>query len=384
MDKRIWKPLAMTLAVSAASVSYAHADVDIDNDGLIEISTLQQLDLMRYDLAGTSLNGDSTGCPVTGCNGYELVADLDFDTNGNGIADAGDLFWNAGEGWDPVGIDLSNQFTARFNGNGHSISNLWIDTAYKDSAALFGYVASNSIDNLTFISPKVVGSNAGILATDSYQSNINNITIVDGDLKRVSGHAGGLVASAEYTTISDVNVEAVILNIAIRNYFSGIGGVIGYAGNLEVKRASFSGTVNATQTYYAGGIVGFAGEALYIDDSAVMDAEISSHSSSGGLVGAAWQALTIDNAIFVGEVNGGNPHPIGGYADGNANVVITDTYWDSEISGIYTSGSGEPRTTAELKCPTMPGDLTCDPSLYSGWDDTIWDFGTASDYPVLR
>ena len=54
--------LATTVAVTLGQVANAAADVDIDDDGLIEISTLQQLDLMRYDLAGTSLNGDSTGC----------------------------------------------------------------------------------------------------------------------------------------------------------------------------------------------------------------------------------------------------------------------------------------------------------------------------------
>ena len=47
--------LATTVAVTLGQVANAAADVDIDDDGLIEISTLQQLDLMRYDLAGTSL-----------------------------------------------------------------------------------------------------------------------------------------------------------------------------------------------------------------------------------------------------------------------------------------------------------------------------------------
>ncbi|MBQ0780589.1 MAG: hypothetical protein KBT79_07255 [Thalassolituus oleivorans] len=114
--------LATTVAVTLGQVANAAADVDIDDDGLIEISTLQQLDLMRYDLAGTSLNGDSTGCPATGCNGYELVNDLDFDTNGNGVADAGDEFWNNGDGWEPVGVGYSDTFTANLLGNGHSLN----------------------------------------------------------------------------------------------------------------------------------------------------------------------------------------------------------------------------------------------------------------------
>ena len=43
------------------------------------------------------------GCLYRECVGYELDANLDFDTNGNGSADAGDAYWNDGEGWLPIG-----------------------------------------------------------------------------------------------------------------------------------------------------------------------------------------------------------------------------------------------------------------------------------------
>ena len=76
-------------------------DADSDGDGLIEIKNATMLNNMRYDLAGTSYKtsatqttGNSNGCPPVvngsgGCNGYELMADIDLlsllDTNGNGI-----------------------------------------------------------------------------------------------------------------------------------------------------------------------------------------------------------------------------------------------------------------------------------------------------------
>ena len=64
-------------------------DVDADGDGLIEISTVAQLNMMRYNLAGTNLTitadatGNSMGCgggrhangtAITACNGYEQMA----------------------------------------------------------------------------------------------------------------------------------------------------------------------------------------------------------------------------------------------------------------------------------------------------------------------
>ena len=61
------------------------------------------------------------GCPSEGCIGYELSANLDFDTNGSGDADAGDAYWNDGGGWDPIG-DGDFGFNATFDGNGYTIS----------------------------------------------------------------------------------------------------------------------------------------------------------------------------------------------------------------------------------------------------------------------
>ena len=87
-------------------------DYDADDDGLIEIRTLAQLDATRHDLNGNGVVTtfrlgtftisdaaafaaafpspfDRLGCGFDGCSGYELLADLDFDTNGNGIQMAG-------------------------------------------------------------------------------------------------------------------------------------------------------------------------------------------------------------------------------------------------------------------------------------------------------
>ena len=64
-----------------------------------------------------------------GCDGYELAADLDFDTNGNGRADAGDDYWNDGSGWMPIGTQVFfsiDTYNATFEGNNHVIANLFI------------------------------------------------------------------------------------------------------------------------------------------------------------------------------------------------------------------------------------------------------------------
>ena len=72
---------------------------DHDRDGLIEIHDLAMLHNMRYNLAGTSYKesandagANALGCPDTGCNGYELVSDLDFDKDGDDTTWSGDSY----------------------------------------------------------------------------------------------------------------------------------------------------------------------------------------------------------------------------------------------------------------------------------------------------
>ena len=108
-------------------------DYDADNDGLIEIVNLAQLDAVRHDLDGDGVAiqegmvaytaafpvaATGMGCPSGGgCTGYELETDLDFDTNGNGRADAGDDYGGSGFGWLPIGKGGFPLY-ATFEGNG--------------------------------------------------------------------------------------------------------------------------------------------------------------------------------------------------------------------------------------------------------------------------
>ena len=112
---------------------------DSDGNGLIEIDSLLRLHNMRHNLAGTSYRTSATsfnhtqGCPLRGCNGYELTGDLDFDFDfdgstwsvdgdGNYSLDAGDsrspYFVVTNGGWQPIGTSAFNPFTAVFEGNG--------------------------------------------------------------------------------------------------------------------------------------------------------------------------------------------------------------------------------------------------------------------------
>ena len=259
-------------------------DVDIDNDGLIEINDLQQLDWMRHNVDGTARddgagNASDEGCPTTGCNGYELMSDLDFDTNGDSVIDTNDIYFDydndgSNNGWLPIPSYISN-----FDGNGHIIHNLFINRPLADA--------------------ETNGRNIGLFASVSKERiEIRNLTLMAGS---VIGHerVGGLAGSAGATS------QSIYRNLHTDLSVSGsteVGGLIGFTGvGVTIEESSTSGTVMGTGDY-VGGILGWAAF------SGIYDSEASGSVSSagnyiGGLAGFG-TPLTIRDSIARGDVSG--------------------------------------------------------------------------------
>ena len=197
---------AATLKPTPAGSGARDRDYDADQDGLIEVSNLAQLAAIRADLNGDGVSPapayaaafpdamPGMGCPDnTGCIGYELVANLDFDTNGSGAADAGDAYWNDGAGWQPIGDDHLNTFNTAFDGNGYTIANLYINQSDIDIMGLFGVANPDSdIRNIGLTSVNVSGNYyVGGLVGVNYGTidNANTAGAVSG----VRHNVGGLV-----------------------------------------------------------------------------------------------------------------------------------------------------------------------------------------------
>ncbi|WP_444891952.1 choice-of-anchor U domain-containing protein [Microbulbifer sp. TRSA001] len=144
------------LSMEGVSADASPSDLDIDNDGLIEIRNFTDLNEIRNNLDGSTLYSSNYGCPESGCYGFELTKDLNFDTNGDSYVDANDEYWNEGLGWEPIGTS-ENPFTATFEGNGYSINNLYINlnggvlTVLNGYTGLLGNVQSAEIRNFTIV-----------------------------------------------------------------------------------------------------------------------------------------------------------------------------------------------------------------------------------------
>ena len=126
-------------------------DVDDDNDGLIEINSLDDLHNIRHNLAGTSYKtndtdpGNINGAPGSGLKGYELTRDLDFNDPTSYETNEVNTAWTRGEGWLPIGNNSTDNDNTRFSGilegNGYTITNLMIsnDLSY---IGLFGRIGT--------------------------------------------------------------------------------------------------------------------------------------------------------------------------------------------------------------------------------------------------
>ncbi len=351
---------AASSAVVSVIARSGGTDYDPDGDNLIEVATTSQLSAIRYDLGGMGLLGvadgddadaykeafpffnESSTCPGT-CAGYELSNDLDLSSVGN---------------WTPLGGGSPLEYyTAVFEGNGHVISNLRIESPSLNNAGLFSAVGVGGRIRNVGLRDVFVSVGAGV-------------------------HTGALVGRNEG------RVAAC--------YVLG-GSVDGQAGRVK-------------GVWGAGGLAGANGGAViasYADVGVHADAH-----TAGGLIGEAIAGSVVSASYSVGMVSGGRygGSTVRGGLLGRRNESDADkydvqaSYYDRGRSGQTSCCGGQTppssdaqtsRTSLQLRAPTSAV------GIYAGWDkldvdgvdqlddddlndDAPWDFGSGFDYPVLR
>ena len=326
-------------------------DIDKDGNGLIEIYDLEGLNEMRHQLDGsghkTSASGTKStqGCPESGCIGYELMKDLDFNADTSYRTTSNKVTWTTASGWSPIGSN-SNRFSGVFEGNGHTISNLYIDRNRNDIGLFAVTAATAQIQNIKLLNATIqgaidvgslVGSNFGLIIN----SDVTTATIVG------NSQIGGLVGANRGDIISSFAYADVI-------GFSNVGGLVG-DNTSNITNTYAAGTVSSTQTVsHAGGLVGANGSSGSIRNSYAVSRVMP---------------LTDENSLVGGLV-------------GDDSGSITASYWDKTVNAdLMTSDGDGAKTTAELKTPTAPGATSTD--TYYGWRTTAWDFGDNTHYPTL-
>ena len=369
-------------AAMIAIDGYAVHDYDTDNDGLIEISTADQLNAIRWDTDGdgtptddpTTTADDETesyyaafpsplprmGCPASGCRGYEI---------GTGAAGEAAITialnvapYNTGDGWVPI-----PEFTATLDGNGNTVN----DLTRSSTAQL---------------------SNVGLFHTIGRTGVVRNLGVTEA-LARGVTTIGALAANNEGLILASYSTGVVddVTSPVNREEYGGLVGVNHASGRIYASYSEALVRISASGSpKNVGGLVGVNHGTIvasYAEGATESTNLASSVNGFGGLVGRNHGRIHASYATGGGAILGTGTDISGLVGAAEEGSSVTASYWDTQTSGRSVSAGGEGKTTAELKLPTGYS------GIYAGWNvdlnrdgigDDPWDFGTTSQYPQLR
>ena len=246
----------------------------------------------------------------------KLTADINLTNYCHAAEDGMELL-----SWIPVG-NFDNPWKGNMDGQGHTISNLYIKTA-QSNVGLFGCIEDATIQDLIFDTAKVENVNTiykntfctGILAgfarayVHSYPAHIKGIKTTDNCTVIGQVRTGGIVGQ------TNINLEICENHSSVKGGTE-VGGIAGDSNNINIKRCTNYGTV-VNDDYYIGGIIGEA-QSTSLEDCANYGKITSTGWRAGGIAGLTFANSSIQNVFSYGDVTNtkDNPGIIIGYVNG--------------------------------------------------------------------
>ena len=242
-----------------------------------------------------------------------LTADIDLKNYCHAAEDGKELL-----SWIPIGND-NNRWKGNMDGQGHTISNLYIKTA-QDYVGLFGYNDGATIQDLTFDYAKVENVSTtttydtGILAGHAYgdsPSHIKGIKTTENCTVIGQEDTGGIVGFAY------INLENCENHSCVKGAYY-VGGIAGSSAEKNIKRCTNYGTVD-NDGRYIGGIIGNA-YGTSIEDCANYGKITNKGWYAGGIAGETTNS-SIQNVFSYGDVTNTYDNP--GIIIGQVNGTLT-------------------------------------------------------------
>lgn len=344
---------------------------------------------------------------------YELANDIDCINT---------TTWNGGAGFDPIGnagLETA-KFRGHFDGNGYTISNLWINRYGEHDVALFGYASNAEITNVNFHNCTIKGGGDHVgTVVGTGGNDVSYITVTEGDVyggdeiggfvgypfgtyeycsfsgnvtndsdSHIGGFAGRISSGTIYRCWSNANVWAKATSN--RAYYIGgfIGDMSGATASPVIRECFAYGSVVADNfgtyvPYPIGGFVGrmYQGSTTIYDCGTLASVYSAEGIRVGGFIGRAeYQDCDIYTSYCAGSVYGAGS--VGGFCgldDAGSSSTFATCFWDIETTGWDTSaGDAIGRNTTPMKTETNYTDF--------GWDfTTIWGMNPIINvgYPYL-
>ena len=212
------------------------------SNGIYQIGNRAEL----YWFAGL-VNGSLDGVGQNTAADAVLTADIIInenvlDANGNLTENSENLLV-----WEAVGFDYSNSFYGTFDGQGHTVRGIYINSE-NDYQGLFGY-NRGTIKNIGVMESYINGDDyvGGVCGYNNGTiSNCYNYGTISGNY-----YVGGVCGRNYSDTISDCYNYGTISG----NYY--VGGVCGYNNGSTISNCYNYGSVSGSNRNYVGGVCGY-------------------------------------------------------------------------------------------------------------------------------
>lgn len=251
----------------------------------------------------------------------------------------------------PIGKSTVVTFSGTFDGNNHTLSNVFIETLAASFTGFFGQVTNATLRQIKFNTIYVRGTdNTASLAGGLLASSATDCHATGVDVLGLESNTGGLVGSL----IGDSHILRCSINGDVSG-FNQTGGLVGSPWDLASITESYA-TGSVVGYIYTGGLIGYSAfnfvpnRPITVDNCyANSDVLSTSNENIGGLFGGASGPLIIKNSYFTGTLDAMSS--VGGIIGTVGNITAVNTYWNAESSGII-SGVGQ------WQGPEMPGGMT--------------------------
>ena len=236
---------------------------------------------------------------------YKLLTDIDLSGYGAG--------WNNGAGWIPIGHARNGiGFSGHFDGNGHTVSNLYINCTEYYYTGLFGVVRGGAVKNLGIVDADItggrynngvenyVGGVAGYIGKGSISGNVG---IISGIITNcyVTGVISGYQYVGGVAGSSRSSITNCYATCAVSGTGSSVGGVVGDITNGSIDNCYATGTVSSGY-HDVGGVAGCMINGSMTNCYAT--GAVSGNDAVGGVAGNVIEGSNMTNCYATGAVKG--------------------------------------------------------------------------------
>ncbi len=254
-------------------------------------------------------------------------------------------------------------FTGVFNGNGKTISNLFINRSAGQNQGLFGGTQDATLLNITLNDVSVTGDNivGGLVAnaSNTVLYNCHSNGSITGSTN--AGGLAGKINNTDYNVISNCSSSGTI------NCGTLAGGLVAYVYGSTLNSCYSSSSVTSNGND-AGGLVGELCVSN-VNNCYATGAITSDGMYVGGLIGFTI-IVEITNSYSIGPViDSGSYH---GGLIGYGGDIATGCYWNTETSG-KTNASGSATVPGAMGRVTNQMTYPYAVNTYEGWDFvSVW------------